>query len=534
MNVRLPLAILLAFALGASYACSDGGPKDPAPPAQEDPKPGDGTDDPPPPEEDPRCKHDKDCPDTTYCQLSSGECLDAKTCQTPEHCEYQWAGELDYCAFGGCFCDLERGGGTCRPRIGLCRACESDLECGNDDVLNDDYVATCQEFGGAKVCLPRLRRSESCPPAYLPTSDGTGCIPAGGVCPPKAPCTRDADCDPMGETPVCDTGRGFCVEACTFDFSDGTSTCPPAQVCHVDKRLLTAQNPNFGGGKCGGPCDEGEAPVACGDTLSCVVDGDPLLVDPLPTRCRPKPPKCIRNADCPQSPDTNSNGYCDLQTLACSKGCQKESDCFSGFKCSAGACVEKTCVEKGGANFACAFGEFCCGEPGSPTPCPNGVAVGKCYPAENPPWCGDGCSPLGTATTPMSTPGGFERPQASRCVQAQGTEAKGTVNLLFHSCDKEDPKKAACPRSWECMSFIQFCEGDADCGPNGKCSDIDAGTAGKYKGCSCSDGNACPSPSACGVDDEGNSTGICMASWCDNLRNCGLTLPEEPADPGQP
>lgn len=527
---RLLLVVFTVASLGLT-ACSDTSGQADAGPVDVDSGTetdgGDGGDE----VVDDKCRDDKACPANQYCERSSGECTDAKACTSNDDCAYQWPGKSDYCDFGGCFCDTERNNGTCRPRFLLCGACERDVECGDDDWTYDDYVATCQDLGGTKVCLPALRGAP-CPPAYVANSSGTFCEPAGGSCPPQAPCARDTDCDPMSDTPICNIDRGFCVEACEFDFASSKSDCPPNQICHVDPRLLKANNPNFGAGKCGAPCDSGTNPTVCAATTSCVVDGDPVMSTAEAMRCRPTPPKCIRNADCPQSPATNSNGYCDLGTLDCATGCQRESDCFDGYKCVENACVEKTCIENGGANLACGVGQFCCGEENSVAPCPTGVQTGKCYDAPNPPWCAT-CTTVGPV--PASTPGGT-RIQDSQCVLADGAthlngQPTSSPKILFHSCDPEaDPKKAACPRSWQCMKFGQFCDTDADCGPNGACDVKMSGAegTGEFKVCGCNDGKTCPGNSTC-MQPEGSDVAYCEATWCDNLSTCLAPPPEDPA-----
>lgn len=532
MLARLLLVVFVATFLGAAACSSKGGQSDVDTPVEE--KDGgtsnDGGDKKDEEDEDPRCRSDEACPVNQYCERSSGECTDAKACDDNDDCDYQWPGQSDYCEFGGCFCDTERNNGTCRPRFRLCDRCERDVECGDDDMIYDDYVATCQVLGGLKTCLATFTRA-GCPPAYVPNADGTFCEPAGGTCPPKAPCASDSDCDPMSDTPICDVGRGFCVEACEFDFTEGRSDCPPGQVCHVDPRLLASSNPNFGAGKCGEPCGSGSNPTVCAEKTACVMDGDPVMAEQQVNRCRPEPPKCIRNADCPQSPETFSNGYCDRATLDCSTGCMRTSDCFEGYKCVDNQCVEKTCIEKGGATLGCDYGQFCCGEENSVTPCPTGVQIGKCYDAPAPTWCGE-CSTLGAA--PSMTPSGI-RKQDSICVKVEGASGlrgasgRGEVKpvsdpqVLFHSCDPEtDGKNAACPR-WQCRKLGQFCENDSDCG-TGECN-ISIGFA---KVCGCGTGDSCPSGSVCveAEDDQGNPLKYCEARWCDPTERC-IEFPEQ-------
>lgn len=455
-----------------------------------------------------KCHGDEACPTNQYCELGSGLCIDAKRCSSNEECDYQEVGSGDYCEFGGCWCDTERGGGTCRPRVRLCKPCSSDAECGSDPFIYLDYVATCRDFDGTKVCLPQ--RLGSCPPAYIPASDGTHCEPAGGKCDGIPACARDTDCDAFSERPVCDTSRGICVASCIFEFQTGRSDCPPNQVCHVDPRLLQESNPNFGGGKCAVSCDAATDPFTCGAGTACEADGDPVLVTTRPTRCRPPAPKCVRDADCPADQDHNSRGYCDRNTLNCAVGCRRESDCNEGFKCSQGECVEKTCVESGGALLDCGINQFCCGEALSPE-CPAGVSYGQCYDAPNPPWCGE-CT---TADTTVQTPASG-RPAESRCIEIE--EASGAKkNWQIHSCDPTKP--AQCPRGWACRAPPP-CKVDADCGTGGKCGRVQApwGEGAAYNACVCNSGESCPSGSTCQKDQDGNPS-VCAGGWCE-LADC--------------
>lgn len=454
------------------------------------------------------CRADTECATSEYCRIvpgQPGECLPAKTCRDDADCDYQPSFDNeDYCAYGSCYCDTDRGGGTCRPRVARCKPCERDIECGSDRFIYQDYVGGCYEYQGESVCLPN-RDEGPCGPGYVRAAGESYCVPGGGSCDAAAACTRDTDCDPMSDKPVCDESRGFCVAACVFDYSSGTSpTCPGGQVCHVDPRLLTAQNPNFGGGECGPPCG-GEGGRACGATLACEADGDPLLVQNRPERCRPPAPKCVRNEDCPQVADSFSHGYCDPGTLSCSDGCRRNSDCFSGYACEAGRCSLMQCAENGGAIFACQRGDFCCGEVDSPTPCSTDLRANGCYAAPPDVWCGD-------CNGQVPTPGGAPRPQPSKCVTITNRPQGGSQNVAFHACDPE--KAAMCPDRWLCKPFIQFCNSDADCGSGGKCGDIQVGGIGNMKSCLCADGATCPGTSTCKQDDDGNNT-YCEAYWCD-------------------
>lgn len=492
-----------------------------------------------------KCHGDEGCPANEYCDLASGACLPAKPCSSNDDCEYQATDTEDYCAYGGCFCDPTRNNGSCRPRVGLCKPCTRDLECGNDSGIYLNYTATCAtDPSGAKVCLPL--KTTGCPAGYVAGSTGT-CLPGGGACGSAAPCTKDDDCDPRGEKPICDVRRGFCVAPCAFDYQKGSSdSCPPGQACHVDPRLLTANNPNFGGGKCGDPCDAATDPYVCGPGTSCEVDGDPAIGANKSKRCRPPLPKCVRDADCPPDPIGHSKGFCDKGSLTCQPGCRRETDCDAGFKCLQGLCTEKTCIESGGATLECPAnpshpaGQFCCGETGSPSPCPTGVSVGQCYDPPNPPWCGS-CQ---FSADQLQSFGGLPRPQPSRCVPT--TIAGAVHNLQWHACDKNE--RAQCPSTKGCKQMFQFCTDDSECGgQQGSCAEITTGVVAdgqqievKANGCTCDQnaGTGCPAPSKCGCtcpggpngtckdpsqckDQNGNPlsgpmyNGVCVANWCD-------------------
>jgi hypothetical protein len=457
----------------------------------------------------PGCGTGPACHPDEYCDTATLSCLPAKHCTADpstdpsgeRSCEF---GQNDYCAYGACYCATEIAGGVCLPRVAPCATCTADRECGNtSDYI--DYRAACVGIAGAagvdsKVCVPKYEGA--CPPGYQQgTVSGTFqyCLPAGGSCGAPGPCASDADCDATSNSPICDTSQGVCIPACTYKYSDATSDCPPNQVCNVDPRLLQPPtNPNFGKGRCGVPCDT-DGGYTCLAGTSCVPDGD-AHTSSRPSRCRPPPPQCIRNNDCPADPGGHSFGYCNLATLSCSTGCQTNDNCAGGYHCVGGLCSQQTCLDEGGANIACQYGQFCCGETGGP-PCPAGVMQGECYDSTNPPWCGD-C----TAGMSVATPGGGVRPQQSRCA----------LDKMWHACDPSIP--AECPRSEICTDGPMFCAQDADCGSGGQCVDIQAyGKMGKA--CSCQTGKTCPTPlSHCGMDAMGMPT-VCLAKWCD-MRAC--------------
>src|SRR6185503_434657 len=138
-------------------------------------------------------------------------------------------------------------------------------------------------------------------------------IPGGGTCGSQGACSKDEDCDPHSAKPICNTQLQLCVSACTFDLKTGASpSCPTGQVCHLIPWLagLPPTDANFGKGRCGVPCTSG---TNCGAGLTCRSEG----IDHPVQRCGLPPPKCMGDVECPDSPGTHSDGYCDLVSHDC-------------------------------------------------------------------------------------------------------------------------------------------------------------------------------------------------------------------------
>ncbi len=450
------------------------------------------------------CASNADCNAIQYCNLLVGQCLPAKNCVVaantdPEgelSCE---AGERDYCAHGGCYCDVNRGGGVCLPRLLPCASCSSDLQCGADQNFygSTSYTAACAALGTSKFCLPLA--ATGCPPGYKQGTTPTTqkyCLPNSGTCGTAGSCAQDTDCDPASAFPICDTASGKCVAACTFDYETGTSSCPAGQVCHADPALLVLPgNPNFGRGHCGPPCDVDGGYVCPTGTPAvpwgCVPDGSdtaPAKVD----RCRPEPPSCLRNADCPANPTYHVQGVCLLETQGCTVDCASSADCDPSYYCAGDKCTDQGCADAGGTNVACGLSQFCCGETGAPS-CPQNVSQGDCFTALDPPWCGT-CLAGQTVTTPA----GAARPRPSVCA----------LGFQWNSCD---PTVAGqCPHGWGCEPGPFFCTSDSDCGTGGSCGIVTT-PWGTVQGCLCTPGKTCPTGSSCGIPTQSTA---CSANWC--------------------
>jgi len=182
-------------------------------------------------------------------------------------------------------------------------------------------------------------------------------------------------------------------------------------------------------------------------------------------------------------------------------------DCKEGFKCeeptpgAPGACLEKNCVEMGGAQNYCAFGQFCCGEDRDKDtkadPCVDATGktiaqVGKCYDNPNPPWC-QACEAHADCTkngAPASTK------DFNLCI-AFGADKNGADrgNSCMYAC----ATAAECPKGFLCNDIPVDCSADpATCGDATRCYDTGKkdGDGNPIKWCKCTSagqrGGECP------------------------------------------
>ena len=427
------------------------------------------------------CTSDSACGASRWCEHSTGICRDAKPCpQGQGNCDYQGFGP-DYCGDQACYCDPADQ--SCKPLHLPCTACTASAQCG-DDELAFNYASDCVPpdagFADGSACIPRRDSYSGCPPGYATPAAGAYCIPNGGRCGGVGACTSDSQCDPHSATPICNAPLGLCVGACTFDLKTGESpACPAGQVCHLTPTLATLppQDPNYARGRCGDPCT---AATACGEGLVCS-EG----IDHPAMRCGLPPPECLGDVECPDSPSTNSWGYCDESSHACKTDCRTNLDCHPGFICSGNACVSETCLQAGGASLACDYGQFCCGEAASPAPCPSGVDGGACYDKPGGVWCGT-CSKDDDCKTSAYPARAGNR---NMCLD----DGNGHKYCAL-GCDVGQP--AECPRSWQCQNIHAGCSQDSDCGDQaGAHCDLpgDGGTGL----CGCSGDSNCPSGTNC-------------------------------------
>ncbi len=530
----------------------------------------------------PNCIHDSQCEldsqrcDDTDTSATYGRCIDAEPCQGDFTCGTT-AGYGDYCGepgSGGCVCVPSDEApdnmiGFCRRRAEVCAPCESDVECGNDRIQYDD-PRECKPFTfdgetGVNVCLPK-KGAGNCPPGTIPANPTTNpelagyCVPQSQDCADMKPCREDLDCAGNPQAPICDRSRQICVPGCTFDYDDDESVgCAPGLVCHpvpsnLNPELLAecATVPAFGQGKCGAQCDPEDAST-CSEydggtgTYECVQESSGER------RCRPR--GCLNDLECPETPGSVYLGYCDIKAdptqntcvydtcrpgMDPRAGCGAErpyEDCNAEYKCVAGAgggtCVEKNCIDKGGAGNGCRLGEFCAGEPminmltlevdGAMEPPPN-VPAGECYGLDMGTWCETGCNSSADCTAAQAP---YSYPDSPGIC----TTHPDRSNKCTWGCEYT----AECPGRWQCNSR----------GLEVECADPAAALAG-LKRCTtnadCGGGNNCVEPTLGGrtFTNWGNMVPfkVCECSATDNCGagfecNAGLgtmgTAPSEPA-----
>jgi hypothetical protein len=485
----------------------------------------------------PPCQYDEECPSDRIC--NDGRCIAAQPCQDdPSTCTaYPYC---DSVTGLGCRCvpsDLAPApyNGFCKRRLPACAPCETDEQCGSDPQWFNTSLhseARCVLMPGMdyKVCLERFTQRAKCACGQELPIDGMS------FCAPQAPatcadgaflcCTSDEECP--AEHPLCDVASGLCRDSCKYDYeNDETVGCPTGRVCNVDPKFLDETSPNFGAGRCARPCN---ADVDCKHLRSdfvCRAEGDGNK------RCRPA--GCIDSFECAETGDENphksfcerSSGRCicdgsdPASVCFCRQGeaaidpvtGEQLKDCKAGFKCEHAACVEQNCIEQGGAELACGWHQFCCGDDRNGNgraddPCTNEVGIelateGQCYAAPNPPWC-RGCESDADCEEGAPTSSALDR---HLCVQGQCVYACALLT--------------ECPRGYGCDDLRVGCNEDPSvCGDPSRCADsgmVDMeGNPIKY--CSCTNpgvrGGECPGTgsSASRCDDAG--------SWCIWTRGC--------------
>ena len=340
------------------------------------------------------CQSNDDCDAGLRCDTELKRCIQCKE---------------DYECPGGrleSYCDTDN---MCKRRKSPCEPCSSDKECGTDkDKCVDGYCG--------KDCS-----ITACPSGMICDSNTLQCKPQSGSCETLSSCSTDEDC-PEGE--ICDTSRGLCLLACTYDEATGLSNCPNGETCHYN-------------GRCGPVCqndnDCNEAGIIC-------LDG----------RCRPE--GCLNDIECEneQAPEGHIP-YCDTQTYQCiTDVCRDNQDCKPGYECDQGSCRKLNCLERGGQTLACFVGQFCCGE-NPQNQCPQGVSEGECFYAPEPYCKACTCQDGNEICEANDQCGGPSYGSDHYCITHKDQNDQPVGSFCGVGCDPNDP--TTCPRGYECIEI---------------------------------------------------------------------------------
>lgn len=534
------------------------------------------------------CQYDDECGAGTRCDTPTGKCVAATACDSSlasNPCASDEADDYCYKVGGRCTCSTasgQPGPGFCKRVRTLCSACASDSQCNpcpggaaDCDPSNFVYPSACKPVSDAgSYCLRLSSGAAPCPRGYLADPLTGACQPQTKSCTGNTACASDTECTALlGSGHVCDLSSGICKEVCGFDYVTGTSTnCPPSKVCHVLPQFVLpdAGIVLYGVGQCGAPCDTPTGPncqslgQASGLTFTCATEKSGEK------RCRPvksipagATPNCMADIECPRTTDGGPYaGYCKGYEFACGYDCREgvnplngklyeENDCApppgsdTTFKCLNHQCLEKNCVEQGGAVYGRA-GELCCGQARGGTAitpsgfsdtslpvnaCAPGVDAGNFFRAPAPPWCKPSCDgsdlekSIATCNGPDSGLPSFDK-SPNICMQyAQGKFA----------CALAATKSDVCPKNWNFGAPFQVgCDNDSDCLPS------DGGRAGDG-GSMCvktffSDGGLRSAACGCSQEERLGDGGYFWGGQCPDVgrcyqrRSCVFTVGCQPSD----
>lgn len=536
----------------------------------------------------PPCIRDRDCGLNTglRCDTENGGiCVPGEPCDKASNCGF--AREFDYCKDRDvdCYCqedqtmqDEEDAFGVCWRTADICGECESAEECGGRDFVCEAY-----NYGGEtrNVCLKKASAGACGAGTIRGEGEYQGlCVPQFDDCKDFQPCLSNDDCDQL--RPICDLSTQTCTTGCSFNYvSNRSQGCPPQQVCHAtaagtDPNLIgdCAAGFMWGQGECASPCEEDAQCQSYGEGFVCEAYGTEKRCVPAAAarKADPEDPTserigCLSDDECAIEGDDPELGYCDLATFTCVEdgcrwsddwrnGCNEPfEDCDSLHKCvqdpesgnpDKGQCVEKDCIDLGGADAGCFLGEFCANEPyvdpftgeqiDKYVDVPSAVAHGQCYSMNESAWCqpceGDEDCAESDDLTASAYP--------SRCVNL------GEVGrFCAPGCDYNQE----CPGRWACQAHLltlcgggtnafRTCETNDDCGGGSTCVEptvrgatwnepsglMTAFQGMKFCACDPSQANACGDPNyecnaGLGTMPEG---GEIQASYCTLKESCGL------------
>ena len=531
------------------------------------------------------CTFDDLCPQDERCDTASGHCVAAKACDdtviaSPVDACNDSISDGGYCPDNGsrCRCETHDGGkgvGVCRRVRPSCSPCDGDAQCDpcpagalDCDPTHFVFPAQCAPVSDAGTYCLRTAGSNPCPFGYVGDPATGACQPSTGSCENFAPCATDDDCAlSVGAGHYCDTATGVCKQFCTFDYLQGTSTnCAPGQVCNVIPAdvLPDAGLARYGVGTCGLPCDQpggtdcaALSDPALGLTFACVAERSGEH------RCRPVSQPdgggCMDDVECAPNGDGGvAVGYCAIYSFACHYDCREgvnpltsqpysAHDCRPGagsatsYKCQGGSCVEKNCVERGGASLNGTPDQLCCGEDRDHTGinpdsgfadtthlanvCAPGVDAGQFYYAPNPPWCDTSCT-TGNLQLPD---GGFQINDFYTCSPEVGfpnLDPLGGPNMCTQFAQDQDGNpvngcviaaqySSECPKSFHFQSLAAGCNADADCDAPLE----DGGSAGLGQCVVYADGGG-PHTCACTQDEIDIDGGYLVGGQCPSFARC--------------
>ncbi len=219
------------------------------------------------------CAEGKVCVPDGYCD----ECSSSGQCRVTEICD-----------------EMTK---LCRFRDGWGTACSNNDQCQAGSWCKQGL---CKDRRDVNLCPSGM--SSECPQGYR-------CNTLNTVCEEDLGCSENTDCSAQE---ICNTGSHTCVPRCT-DMTQAT-VCAGGERCVMERCVQCTTNADCGAGL---QCDSAGRCAACvpgKDANCCYNDRDcmvPLVCIVQIRACRPKPPPCSSNDNCP------ANQRCDVGSGKC-------------------------------------------------------------------------------------------------------------------------------------------------------------------------------------------------------------------------
>ncbi|MGI6681071.1 MAG: hypothetical protein ACOX3T_06300 [Bdellovibrionota bacterium] len=217
--------------------------------------------------------------------------------------------------------------------LNLCQAtCKTDTQCKNIDASKP----VCDTASGLCVECTSSNQTQCKETKPICLSDNTCGCNVNTDCPVANPfcldnkvcvnkCSKDADC--LGDTPVCDTASGLCVECVKNEdckeeakpicLSDNTCGCNDSSVCPEDLQF----------------CSDNKVCVE-----NCTSDEECRAKNETKPVCNDTTGKC---EECVTDVDCDGERVCSIDTYTCVE-CKEDKDCKDGKVCNLDT---NTCVE---------------------------------------------------------------------------------------------------------------------------------------------------------------------------------------------